>query len=205
MPFQSYVQLTMLDNHIHQSDKSVKLMERSIFSARYCFVENMFTSGKILGCEYEVLDQWFKFLTNPGGDLNLNVDLIIYLKTTPEKALERINERARSEENKIPLEYLVQLHQHHEDWLLSGKYDLPAPVLVIDADKVRFTGVCSIIFISISQDLHEMQDVYRKHECDVFGQKKESERLLPTSNEKIKAAVLNQLASESSNLASASS
>ena len=59
--------------------------------------------------------------------------------------------------------------------------------------------------MSISQDLHEMQDVYRKHECDVFGQKKESERLLPTSNEKIKAAVLNQLASESSNLASASS
>ena len=41
MPFQSYVQLTMLDNHLHQSAKPVKLMERSIFSARYCFVENM--------------------------------------------------------------------------------------------------------------------------------------------------------------------
>ena len=41
MPFQSYVQLTMLDNPLHQSAKPVKLMERSIFSARYCFVENM--------------------------------------------------------------------------------------------------------------------------------------------------------------------
>ena len=85
MPFQSYVQLTMLDNHILQSAKPVKLMERSIFSARYCFVENMVRSGRILGCEYEVLDEWFKFATSPDNGLNLNVDLIIYLKTSPQK------------------------------------------------------------------------------------------------------------------------
>ena len=143
MPFQSYVQLTMLDNHLHKSEKPVKLMERSIFSARYCFVENMFKSGKMLGCEYEVLDQWFQFLTNPDSDVKLDVDLIIYLKTSPVKALERINVRARSEENKIPLEYLEQLHNLHEEWLLSGKYFLPAPVLVIDADKVN-KNICLI-------------------------------------------------------------
>ena len=56
------------------------------------------------------------------------------------QALERINVRARSEENKIPLEYLNQLHSHHEDWLIHKKYPLPAPVLVIDADKVNFTA-----------------------------------------------------------------
>ena len=28
-----------------------------------------------------------------------------------------------------------ELHQHHEDWLLNDKYTLPAPVLVIDANK----------------------------------------------------------------------
>ena len=143
----------MLDNHILQSAKPVKLMERSIFSARYCFVENMFRSGRILGCEYEVLDEWFKFATSPDNGLNLNVDLIIYLKTSPQKvktdwltvsciilflqALERINVRARSEENQIPLDYLEQLHSLHEDWLIQGKYPVPAPVLVIDADKVK--------------------------------------------------------------------
>lgn len=161
MPFQSYVQLTMLDNHILQSAKPVKLMERSIFSARYCFVENMFKSGRILGCEYEVLDEWFKFATSPDNALNLNVDLIIYLKTSPQKALERINVRARSEENQIPLDYLEQLHSLHEDWLIQGKYPVPAPVLVIDADK----------------DLSEMQDVYKKHESDVFGHQSSQENI----------------------------
>ena len=69
------------------------------------------------------------------------------------QALERINIRARSEENQIPLEYLKQLHDLHESWLVDQKYPLPAPVLVIDADK----------------DLQEMVDVYRKHEGTVFG------------------------------------
>ena len=36
---------------------------------------------------------------------------------------------------------------------MDQKYPLPAPVLVIDADK----------------DLQEMEDVYKKHEGTVFG------------------------------------
>ena len=38
----------------------------------------------MLGCEFEVLDEWFKFATE-NSNLNMNVDLIIYLRTTPEK------------------------------------------------------------------------------------------------------------------------
>ena len=75
----------MLENHLLHTDKPVKLIERSIFSARYCFVENMYRSGKMLGCEYEVLDEWFKFATDKENSLDPKVDLIIYLKTTPEK------------------------------------------------------------------------------------------------------------------------
>ena len=76
----------MLENHLLQTEKPVKLIERSIFSARYCFVENMYRTGKMLGCEYEVLDEWFKFATKDSA-LDLKVDLIIYLKTTPEKVI----------------------------------------------------------------------------------------------------------------------
>merc|ERR1712083_1122047 len=77
MPFQSYVQLTMLEHHLQsRPGRTVKLMERSIYSARYCFVENMHKSGVMEGCEFEVLDEWFKFATDNSG-LNINVDLII--------------------------------------------------------------------------------------------------------------------------------
>ena len=76
----------MLENHVLNTGKPVKLIERSIFSARYCFVENMYRTEKMLGCEYEVLDEWFKFATKDSA-LDLKVDLIIYLKTTPEKVI----------------------------------------------------------------------------------------------------------------------
>ena len=41
LAFQSYVQLTMVDGHRKDRHKPLKLMERSIYSARYCFVENL--------------------------------------------------------------------------------------------------------------------------------------------------------------------
>lgn len=35
MPFQTYVTLTMLQAHTQPTNKRIKLMERSLFSARY--------------------------------------------------------------------------------------------------------------------------------------------------------------------------
>lgn len=152
MPFQSFVQLTMLDQHLHTSHQPIKLMERSIFSARYCFVENLYKSGKLHGSEFEALSHWFDFLTS-SPDLDLKVDLIIYLRTQPEKALERVKARARGEETCIPLAYLTELHTLHEDWLLGRHFPLPAPVIVIDANK----------------ELSDMQEEYIKLEDVILG------------------------------------
>ena len=48
-------------------------MERSIFSGRYCFVENLVQSKLMEPAEYSVLSEWFKFITN---HLDVGVDLI---------------------------------------------------------------------------------------------------------------------------------
>ena len=56
-------------------------MERSIFSAKYCFVENLMKSGKMPLSEYEVLTSWFDFLlTSP--QIDLGVDLIVYMRVS---------------------------------------------------------------------------------------------------------------------------
>ncbi|KAF1507339.1 Deoxyguanosine kinase, mitochondrial, partial [Eudyptula minor] len=55
--------------------------------------------------------------------------------------LERLRQRARSEEGGIQLGYLQQLHAQHERWLVEKTTEIHfadvkhAPVLVLDVDK----------------------------------------------------------------------
>lgn len=132
MPFQMYVTKTMVEMHTRQTDKSVKLMERSVFSARTCFVENMFRNGTLHKGMYNILQEWYAFIEK---SIHIQADLIIYLRTTPETVYERMKKRARSEESCVSLEYLQELHDTHEKWLINkelGKTDIP--VLVLDAN-----------------------------------------------------------------------
>ena len=53
-----------------------------MFSAKYCFVENLKRSGKMPLCEYEVLTSWFDFLLS-SPQVDLGVDLIVYMRVSP--------------------------------------------------------------------------------------------------------------------------
>jgi len=152
LTFQTYVQLTMLQNHTKATTKSLKLMERSIFSAKYCFVENLKRSGKLPLSEYEVLSSWFSYLLSC-PQVDLGVDLIVYMRTSPEVALSRLMKRGRGEEHLIAKAYIDDLHTLHEDWLVHHKHALPAPVIVVDANK----------------DITEMQEVYDEQEENLMG------------------------------------
>ena len=42
LAFQSYVQLTMMQLHTKKCSRPIKMMERSIYSGRHCFIENLY-------------------------------------------------------------------------------------------------------------------------------------------------------------------
>lgn len=131
MPFQSYVMLTMLERHTKPTVKPIKILERSLYSAKYCFVENLHKSGLIHDGMYEILKEWYNYVEDI---THIQADLIVYLRTTPEVVYERIRKRARSEESCVPLEYIKQLHELHEDWLIRKNVGCNIKVLEIEAD-----------------------------------------------------------------------
>nr|XP_035137459.1 thymidine kinase 2, mitochondrial isoform X2 [Callithrix jacchus] len=132
LTLQTYVQLTMLDRHTRPQMSSVRLMERSIHSARYIFVENLYRSGKMPEVDYIVLSEWFDWILR---NMDVSVDLIVYLRTNPETCYQRLKRRCREEEKVIPLEYLEAIHHLHEEWLIKDSlFPVAAPVLVIEAD-----------------------------------------------------------------------
>ncbi|XP_062591702.1 thymidine kinase 2, mitochondrial-like [Saccostrea cucullata] len=134
LAFQSYVQLTMAEGHKHRTKHtSIKMMERSIFSARNCFVENLYQSKLMPEIDYAVLSEFYDFILQQE---NTKVDIIVYLRADPKTCQERIRKRARMEEKDVPIEYLQSLHNLHENWLINQtKFKIPAPVYVIDANE----------------------------------------------------------------------
>ncbi|KAL6461323.1 hypothetical protein MHYP_G00294670 [Metynnis hypsauchen] len=132
LTLQTYVQLTMLDRHLSTIAAPVRMMERSLYSAKYIFVENLYRSGKMPEVDFAVLSEWFEWIIK---NIAIPVDLIVYLQTSPQTCYERLKQRCREEERVIPIEYLESIHNLYEDWLIKQtSFKVPAPVLVIPAD-----------------------------------------------------------------------
>lgn len=130
--------MTRVRQHIRESASTQKfhVMERSIYSGHYCFALNGFKTNAFTQMEWELYLQWFQYLIPgkckpPQG--------FIYLRVHPDIAYQRIQKRARSSEEKLPREYLQQIHEHYEAFLIEKKDVLSeliaVPVLTIDCNE----------------------------------------------------------------------
>ncbi len=113
----------------------LQILERSVFSDRYCFAHNAHAAGLMSDLEWTLYKEWFNWLVDqyvphPTG--------FIYLQTDPEVCFERLKKRGRSEESVVALEYLQSLHACHEKWLIEKQdiahYLHDVPVLVLDCN-----------------------------------------------------------------------
>lgn len=94
--------------------KKYVFIERSIFSDKKIFTENCRKNNIMSEIEWNIYQEWFesmsKLITFPHR--------FIYLKCKPEVSYQRLKGRKREEEKEVPLGYLRELHQRHEDWLV---------------------------------------------------------------------------------------
>lgn len=127
-----------VQEHLKEQQNSYpfRIMERSIYSGHYVFATNDFHNNFLSELEWTIYLQWFKFLVDghckpPHG--------FIYLKVEPEIAYERIQKRNRNSEKAISLNYIRQIHDCHEAFLVHKKDIfkelLPIPVLVLDCNE----------------------------------------------------------------------
>jgi len=137
--FQSYAFITRTlaqKNHDLKNPYPIQILERSVFSDRYCFAKNLYESGTMSDLEWTLYLEWFGWFCQ---DHVKKPDGFIYLKTTPQTCYKRLLKRARHEEKAVPIDYLEQLHNKHENWLIKKEklddYVKGVPVLVLDCDK----------------------------------------------------------------------
>lgn len=137
--FQSYAFITRMraeENAQKASTHDVHILERSVFSDRYCFAKNCFEMGVMNSLEWALYQEWFTWLID---NQNYTPHGFIYLQTNPEICYQRMVVRNRSEEASVSLEYLNMIHQKHEQWLVEKK-DISAhlkevPVLILECNE----------------------------------------------------------------------
>jgi thymidine kinase len=127
--FQTMVFKTRLESLEQNQTKPIRFSERSIWTDRYVFGKSCIDSNKMNTLETNCYHFWFnwledKFWKKPDG--------IIYLRTSPNKCMDRMKERGRDEESSVPLEYLNELHDNHENWLSNWT---TTPVLIVDNES----------------------------------------------------------------------
>lgn len=103
--------------------------ERSIFTDHCVFAEVARTSGNITNVEWDDYTDWFDWVVSKTDQ---STQGFVYLRAEPDVCHQRIQGRARPGEESIPLEYLQQLHERHDEWLLNE-----SNVLVLDMNHQK--------------------------------------------------------------------
>lgn len=78
----------------------------------------------------------------------------MYLRTSPEVVFERIKARGRPEETGISLEFLTDLHDIHEEWLLTNNNNI---------------GETQVLIINANHSLKDVIQQYETHETKILG------------------------------------
>ncbi len=117
-------------NEIREGEHTV-VQDRTIYEDAKIFAPNLFEMGFMEKRDFENYISLFnlmsKFVQAP--------DLLIYLKADIPTLVDHIQERGRTYEGKINLDYLKKLNQKYNDWI--DNYDL-GNLLVLDINNKDF-------------------------------------------------------------------
>jgi deoxyadenosine/deoxycytidine kinase len=143
--FQHNAFLTRIQKIENNFDSNkINLSERSVLSDYNVFAKMLKADGKLNEIEWKIYINWMNLLLKK---ISIKPKLIVYLRLDPEIAYQRIKKRNRHEEESIPLEYIKQVHEFHEKWILE---QTEIPVIVLDASK-DFENDREILYEYISQ------------------------------------------------------
>jgi deoxyguanosine kinase len=106
----------------------VIITERSLYTDKYVFAKMLHDQGKIEDVCYQIYLNWFEEFAK---DFPINYS--VYVNTEPNKCYERIHKRARDGEEVIPLAYLQDCHNYHEEFLDENK-GIKTNKLVLDGN-----------------------------------------------------------------------
>lgn len=122
----AYISRLSLLKKALKKNYDIIITERSVYTDKEVFAKMLHNDKKIEDVEYSIYLKWFHEFLEDLPPISL-----IYVKTDPQVAFDRVKIRSRKGEH-IPLEYLENCHNYHETWLNS--ISSSQKMLVLDAN-----------------------------------------------------------------------
>lgn len=129
--FQFYVLLTRHRQfqRIASSGCNLTLVERCLESDNEIFAKLNFSDDPVAWNTYT---EWVCDVRRSLPSNVASPKLIVYIRCSPQKCLERVRSRSRAGEGSVSLEYLQKLHDAHEEWI--SKIGNDQLLLTIDSE-----------------------------------------------------------------------
>jgi deoxyadenosine/deoxycytidine kinase len=109
------------------------IQDRSVYEDAEVFARNLYQQGQINERDYRSYRELYQVLS----DFLPPPDLVVYLRASVPKLLERIKLRGRTYERQINEEYLKQLNLLYEEWIQHFSL---CPVLTVPADDLDYVA-----------------------------------------------------------------
>jgi deoxyguanosine kinase len=129
--FQFMALISFIENFketIKNNPNSIIITERSLNTNKMVFAKMLFDSGDIEYIDYQIYTKWFDYFSQ-----DISINKIIYMKTNPNKCMERIHKRARTGEELIKIDYLNLCDKYHED-MIFGDYYICNEQIILDGN-----------------------------------------------------------------------
>ena len=123
------------------------VQDRSVYEDAEVFARNLYLQEDMSTRDYGVYQDLYRILI----DLLPPPNLVVYLRTSVDTLLERINTRGRGFEAGISRSYLERLNILYEEWIASFAQ---CPVLIIPSDNLNLVSSSA----HISQVVQLVQD-----------------------------------------------
>lgn len=119
---------TVKEIMLNPSEQYIIITERSLYTDKYVFAKMLHDQGNIEDVCYQIYLNWFDEFAK-----DFPIDFTVYVNTEPQKCYDRIHLRARDGEEVIPLAYLQDCHNYHEEFLDEHK-GIKTNKLVLDGN-----------------------------------------------------------------------
>ena len=122
-----------------KDNNSIIIMERSPFFIRNTFNKYMAINNLINSQENNIMEELYN-----KTDIIWKSNYFIYIRSSPDKCLERIDKRGRENETGITIDYLNEIHKLHEETYEEAKKK-KMNIIIIDIENKSLEDISNEI------------------------------------------------------------